>query len=95
VILYTYNKGKQMAVTDYVWNAVYRNEKTEEEFIFLGAKNKTVILAYREDSKKYLELTHEVFEKDFVDMNIHNHKAYCCTVHNTHADMMHQGCILR
>jgi hypothetical protein len=84
-----------MAVTDYVWDAVYRNEKTGEEFIFLGAKIRTVVLAAREDSKKYLELPHETFEKDFVDMDIHNHEEFCCTVHNTHTASLHRGCLLR
>lgn len=81
-------------MTNYVTDAIYNEVATGLPFRLLGLKNRVAVLQ-PEGEDGYIEVAHEDFQKRFIDSGIHNHEEFCCTVHGTHAEVIHRGCILR
>ena len=76
-----------------VWDALYENTTTGEQFKFLGLKTKTVVLQ-NPTNKTWFEITRQEFNDNYKDTGIHNHETACCDVHKTHTTP-HTGCLLR
>lgn len=80
--------------TDYVEDAIYSEVGTGRPYRLLGLKSKVVVLRL-EGAEGFIEVPYDEFPLRFVDTGIHNHEEFCCTVHDTHAEGIHRGCILR
>lgn len=76
-----------------VFGAQYVNQSTQEKVVFLGMTTSKVLLQ-PVGSDDFKKISHTEFQTNWVDTGIHNHKDFCCDIHNTHTSP-HMGCIFR
>ncbi len=79
-------------VVDLVDGAVYL-DGNKNKVTLCGVRQRTV--AVQDEQGNIYEVSNTEFNSSYYLTDNHNHEEYCCTVHGTHAEGMHRGCILR